>query len=244
MGFEHLVHKVEGTVARGLGSDARAAKLQSLAGEHTLELVFQFLIHTEEVANLSAAHTDVACRHVLVGSDMSVQLGHKRLTEAHHLGIRASANREVAAALAATHGKCGECIFECLFESQELQDREVHRRVESEPTLIGAYGTVKLHAVADVYMHLALVVGPGHAESDDALGFNHALNQLGTLKFGVLVVNVFNRNQNFSDCLQKLRFARMSVLQVFHDFFNLHSCLIFRLQKLLANIVVLFRTAK
>ena len=64
--------------------------------------------------------------------------------------------------------------------------------MESQSTLVGADGRVELHAVAQVHMHLTLVVGPRHTERDDAFWLHQPLNQLRLLEFGMLVVDVFD----------------------------------------------------
>ena len=123
---------------------------------------------------------------------MAIQLVHEGLAETHHLIVGATADGEVGTSLATTHRQCGQCILESLFEAQELQDAQVHGRVETQATLVRTDGAVELYAVAEVYMHLALVVSPGHTESDDALGFYDALNQLGFLKLGMLVIDILD----------------------------------------------------
>ena len=93
--LQHLVNKIEGTVACGLWTEDRTAPFHSLAGEHTLELVGKFLVLAEQIAYLTGTYADVACRHILVGTDMTVELSHKRLTEFHDLIVALAADREV-----------------------------------------------------------------------------------------------------------------------------------------------------
>ena len=52
------------------------------------------------------------------------------------------------------------------------------------PPLVGADGAVVLHAVTAIDLHVALVVNPGDAEHDDALGFDDALEKTSLLVFG------------------------------------------------------------
>ena len=188
-----------------------------------LQLAGQLLVHAEEIANLASAHADVACRHVHVGSDHLEQLGHEGLAEAHDLGIALATRSKVGAALAAAHRQRGERVLERLLEAEELEDREIDRGMETQTALVGADGTVELNAVADVDLHLALVVDPRHAESGDALRLYDALNDLGFLELRVLVVDIFDRFENFSYSLEVLQFARVLSLKGLHDFFNFHS---------------------
>ena len=95
--------------------------------------------------------------------------------------------------------------------------------METQSALVGTDCRVELDAVAQVHLYFALVVDPGHAEGDDALGFHDALHNLRFLKLRVLVVDVFDRFQNLAHCLQVLQLARMLALQALHDFLNFHS---------------------
>ena len=99
--------------------------------------------------------------------------------------------------------------------------------MEAQTALVRTDGAVELYAVAQVHLYLALVVDPGHAERDDALGFHDALYDFGLLELGVLVVDVLDRLQHFAYCLQVLQLARMFALQALHDFFNFHSVDVF-----------------
>ena len=191
--FHHLVYKVQSAEARCLGAQDGATPFDALTRQGgTMELRGQFLVHAEEVADFASANTDVAGGYVHVRSDDLIKFAHECLTEAHDLGLALAAWREVTAALATAHGQCGQCVLECLFKSEELQDAEVDRSVEAQAALVGTDGAVELYAVTDVDLHFALVVYPGHAESSDALGFYDALHNLGFLKLGMLVVNVLN----------------------------------------------------
>lgn len=63
-----------------------------------------------------------------------------------------------------------EGILEDLLKAEELENGQVHGRVQTETALVGAQGRVELHTVSTVYLDLALVVLPHDAELDDALG--------------------------------------------------------------------------
>src|SRR5690606_18986910 len=114
----------------------RAAPADALAGDRTgLVPVAEPAVLAEEVADLAAAHADVAGRHIRVLADVAGELGHERLAEAHHLGVRPAVRVEVAAALGPADTLPGERVLEDLLEAQELHDAEVHARVEAEPAL-------------------------------------------------------------------------------------------------------------
>ena len=157
----------------------------------------ELFILAEEIAYLTSAHADVACRNILVRTYISVKLVHESLAETHDFGIALAARGKVGATLAATHGQRGEGVLEGLLKAQELHDRQVDGGVEPQSALVRAYGAVELHAVADVHLYLAVVVYPWHAELMHALGLYDALNNLGFLKLRMLIVDILNRDENF-----------------------------------------------
>ena len=84
---EHLLYEVECAVTGSFRTDARTAELQALACEHALILVCELLIHAEEITNLSAAYADIACRNVLIRTDVAIELSHECLTETHNFCV-------------------------------------------------------------------------------------------------------------------------------------------------------------
>ena len=218
-----MLNEVDGAVARCFRTDARSAELEALAGEHALELVGELLIHSEQIANLAATNADVASGNVHVGTDVAIELSHEGLAETHDLSVALAAGCEIRAALAAAHRQRGECILEGLLEAEEFQDRQVNRGVEAKTAFVRANSRVELHAVANVDLHLTLVVDPGYTEGHDALGLNQTLDGLSLLELGMLIVDVLNGFEHFFHCLQKLRLTWVLALQVLHDFYNFHS---------------------
>ena len=106
---------------------------------------------------------------------MAVKLRHEALAETHDLVVALALRVEVRAALRAADRQARQGVLERLLESEELQDGERHARMEAQAALVGADSAVRLHAVAAVDLHLALVVLPRHAEHHDALRLDHAL---------------------------------------------------------------------
>ena len=86
--------------------------------------------------------------------------------------------------------------------------------METHTTLVRANGVVELHTVAQVGLHLALVVYPGHAESENAVGLDHALNDFSFLELGMLVVLVLHGEQDFAHSLQVFFLARVLCLKI------------------------------
>ena len=155
--------------------------------------------------------------HVGVGPDVAEELGHEGLAEAHDLVVALALGVEVGAALAAAHGQRGERVLEDLLEGQELQDAEVDRGVEAQPALVGADRAVHLDAEAAVHADLALVVDPGDAEEDDALGLDDALEDLRVLVLRVAVEHEGERLGDLLDGLVKLGLGRVLGLDLGHQ---------------------------
>ena len=86
--------------------------------------------------------------------------------------------------------------------------------METNSTLVRTDCVVELHAVADIGLNLALVVGPQHAERKNAVGLDHSLYYLGTFEFRMLLVHVFYAQQHFFDCLQILLFTGVFGFQI------------------------------
>ena len=95
--------------------------------------------------------------------------------------------------------------------------------MEAQSALVRTDGAVELHAIADVHLHFALVVDPGHAEGGDAFGLYEPLHDFCFFEFRVLVVHINDGFQHFSDGLQILSLAWMLELQLLHNLFNIHS---------------------
>ena len=217
---QHLGGEVDHAVACGLGPDQGPAPAQPLAGENAPELVREALVHAEEIADLPAAHADVAGRDVGVGSDVAEQLTHEALTEAHDLGVALALGVEVGPSLAPAHGQGGEGVLEDLLESQELEDAQIDRRVEAQAALVGADGRVHLHAEATLHLDLALVVHPGYPEHDDALRLDQALHDLGPPVLGVAIDDDGDGVDHFADGLVELRLGRVPGLHQGYDLFG------------------------
>ena len=182
----------------------------------------QFLVHAKHEAHFASSHADVAGGHVGVGTDVAAQLQHEGLTESHHLGVALAARREVATALAATHGERGEGVFECLFKSKELQNAEVHGTVEANASFVGTNAVVVLHAIAHVRLHFPFVVHPVHAELIDAVGNAEAFDEFRLLKFGVFVVLFFNGSKNLLHSLMILRLVGETSFNFVQNFLSFH----------------------
>ena len=176
---KHLLGEIDQAIAGGLLADAAAAPVDALAGEHAGELIAQLLVIAVEEADFTAAHADVAGRHVGVGADVAEQLAHERLAEMHHFLVRLALGVEIRAALAAAHGESRQRVLQHLFEGQELQRAQPHRGMEAQSALVRPNRAVHLDPVSAIDLHLSVAVHPGHAKHDGALRFGQPLEDAG-----------------------------------------------------------------
>ena len=117
-GLEHFGGEVAQAIAGGLGPGERTAEGQALAGEHSgLAGVFQPLVLAEEIADLPCTHADITGGHIGKLANVTVQLRHKALAEAHDLGVRLALGVKVTAALTAADGQAGEAVFQDLLKA-------------------------------------------------------------------------------------------------------------------------------
>ena len=196
-GLEHLFGEEHQAVARGLAAHQRAPPVRTLAGEHAgLVAIGDALVLPEQIADFARADADVTGRHVGELADVAIQLGHEALAEAHHFTIRLALGVEVRAALGAADGHAGQRILEDLFEPQELDDAEVHRRMKAQAALVGPQRAVEVDAKAAIDLHRPLVVLPGHAEDELPLRLADTLDDL---LFGVLRMLAQHGAERFGD---------------------------------------------
>ena len=209
MDREHLLGEEDGTVAGGLGAHLGAAPSGSLAGEHPgLVAVGDLAVRAEQVADLAAADADVAGRNVGVLAEVAVQLAHERLAEAHDLGVALAVRVEVRPALGAADALTGERVLEDLLEAEELDDRQVHRRVESQPALVRPENRRELDAVAAIDLHLSGVIDPGHAEHDLAFRLDDPVQDARLDVLRVLLEHRRDRSEHLVHGLLELGFVR------------------------------------
>lgn len=89
--------------------------------------------------------------------------------------------------------------------------------METEAALVRTDGAVHLHAEAPVDLHLAAVVHPGNAEDDDALRFDHALEDflVQQMRIGHHIGSY--ALYHFTNCLMKFDLARIAGYEVRHE---------------------------
>ena len=194
--LEHFHGVIDCAEARRFRTDQRTAVRQALAGQNAVfKRTLDAPVLAVEIADFAAAYADIAGRHVHIGADMAIELGHKRLAETHDLRVAFAARIEIGAAFCAADRQTGQRVFEDLFKTKELHDAEIDRRMEAQTALVGTDCAVELDAVAFVDLHIAVVVDPSHAE------FNHAFGLDQTFEQRSLAINSFvfvhNHTQRF-----------------------------------------------
>ena len=93
--------------------------------------------------------------------------------------------------------------------------------MKTKTALIGSDGAVELDTVALVYMDLSVVVNPGNAEHNDALGLNKSFKQRTFLIFGMGLYNGGQRFENLSSCLVKFFFNGVFCLELLKHYFGI-----------------------
>jgi len=93
--------------------------------------------------------------------------------------------------------------------------------VEAQAALVGPDGRVELDAVAAVDLDLALVVDPGHAEDDDALGLDETLEKGVLLVLGVRLKRGLQGGQDLGGRLEELGLVGVATLELLDDFLGI-----------------------
>ena len=144
---------------------------------------------------------------------MPEEFAHEGLAKPHHLLVALAFRIEIGAALAAAHRQRGQRVLEHLLEGEEFEHAQRDGRMETQPALVRPDGAVHLHAAAAVDLHLAVAVGPRHAEHDDPFRLGHPLQNLGLLVLRVFFDERPNRLGHFRHRLMEFRFGGIPLLQ-------------------------------
>ena len=148
---------------------------------------------------------------------MAAELGHEGLAEAHDFVVGLALGVEVRTALATAHRKRGQSVLEDLLEAEELDDGEIHGRMQTHAALVGADAAVELHAITAVDLHVSFVVYPRNAEHDNALGLDQALEQRCFLVFGMGFDDRLKRGKNLGNSLDEFGLVRVLLLDKLDD---------------------------
>jgi hypothetical protein len=97
------------------------------------------------------------------------ELLHESIAETTDLIVGSAFGIKVATTLGTSHVDSSQGVLENLLESEELEDRKVDGRMETESPLVRAEGRVELDTITALDMWLSMVVLPDNAELDDSL---------------------------------------------------------------------------
>jgi hypothetical protein len=148
------------------------------------------------------------------------QLGHEALTEPHHLVVCPPLRLEVGSSLSAAHGQRRERVLEHLFERQELEDAKRDAGVKPQAALVGTDGAAHLDAVSAIDVDSPVIVLPGHAEHDDALGLHEAFENSRTAIFRTTRHHQVQALEHLLDRLMELWLRRVAGADLFEDLLN------------------------
>ena len=146
---------------------------------------------------------------------MLAKLCHEALAETHNFSVALALRIEVRAALAAAHRQSCKAVLEYLLKAQELDDPKVNRGVESDTALVGSDSRVELYSEATVYLNLTVVVYPRNTEHDLTLRLNDTLENACIDEVLSLLSNRLKSLKDFSNGLDELRLAGISLLNCF-----------------------------
>ena len=145
---------------------------------------------------------------------MTLQLGHERLAEAHHLAIGTALRIEIGTAFAAAHRQAGQGVLKNLFEAEELDNGLVDRRVEAQTALVRADCGVELHTVAAVHLDTAFIIRPCDAELHHTLRLDEPFQHTVALIFRMLGDNRLQAFEHLSNGLQELRLVTVAAFHL------------------------------
>ena len=92
--------------------------------------------------------------------------------------------------------------------------------MEAQPALVRSDCAVHLDAEPTIHLNASLIVEPGHAKHDYALGLYDALQNAGRLVFWMLRQHEAQRLEHFLDCLVEFGFSGVLRFYLVHYFFN------------------------
>ena len=93
----------------------------------------------------------------------------------------------------------------------------------TQTAFVRTNGIVVLDTITHVGLYLTLVVNPCDTEFANTIGDAEALNEVGLLKLGVLVVLFFDSRKNLTYCLDVLRLVGEALLQILNNLCCIHN---------------------
>ena len=94
--------------------------------------------------------------------------------------------------------------------------------METQTALVGTDGVVELDTVAGIHLHLSFIIDPRHAEGENTVGFDDALDDLRRFEFRMFVIHVLNGLENLLYSLQVFFLCRVLRLEAGHNLLCFH----------------------
>ena len=148
---------------------------------------------------------------------MPVELAHEGLAEAHDLAVALALRVEIRPTLAAAQRKGREGVLVDLLEGEELQNTEIHGRVEAQTALVRADRAVHLDPVAAVHLNRSFIIDPGDPEDDDPFRLHHAVEDLALQILRISFEQRPDRLDDFASRLMEFELGRGSVNEIIHE---------------------------
>lgn len=140
----HMLNIINETIASSLRSDETSTPGQSLSSQYANVFVPEFLVSSEQEADLASTSANVTSGHIGVFPDVLAKLAHEGSAESANLAVGFALRVEVGSTLASSHRETSQGILEGLLESKELENGEVDSGMQTEAALVRAQGGVVL----------------------------------------------------------------------------------------------------
>jgi len=182
------------------------ARHEALQGENNEEKK-GIKVHFPETDQISSGKNGKMNRMITYGA------------KGHDLIVWLALGVKVRASLATTHWETSEGILEDLLKSKEFDHPEIDCGMEAESTLVWAKGRGELDTVSAVHALDALVIHPGHTESNDTLRLSNRLHD-GQVTL-ILLKNGLEREEDFFKSLEEFRLVGITGLDLLEESLHL-----------------------
>ena len=220
--MEHFLQEGDCTVAGRFRTEQGTAVGRILSGQYTvLPGAGQPAVLSVQPADLLGTDADITGRYIYFRSDMPVQLRHECLAETHDFTVALSCGSEIAASFSAAHRQTGQGILERLFEAKELQGSQGQILRKAQTAFVWSDGAVELYPPAAVDLRLSVIVHPYNPERDDAVRFDHTLQQRMIPVFRMSVQYRTDGSEDFLYGLVELGLIRVSFPELGQGLINI-----------------------
>lgn len=146
---------------------------------------------------------------------MTIQLAHEALAETLNFCVGFALGIKVGTAFTAAHRESGKRVLEDLLETEELNDADINRRMETKTTFVRADSGVELYTETTVNLYIAVVIIPRYAEDDLSLRLYDSLEYAGLYEVRTRLSYWIKGRENFGNSLYEFRLISVSLLNSF-----------------------------